>query len=327
MKHESRHSQWGLSDSQFEEDSASKAERTIAFPTFGHDDGLDKTLYRDLDDCNDCNDCNDGNDGNDYNDCNYHNESKDIAKNGCEPADQRQPLPPSINQASSSSCAITTSGLIASRASHESTQSSDTLQDNPYPQHLCDHTATRPTLPSRTSSFSSDTDTDDSLPGTPLSVKFPISIGAQGDPYPEISSCLDTPRTSLDLLEVDQTPRERSDSFGIIKAKGCVPRRESVIRTPPNARLTKLDRELLSEPSASLLRPTTFWRHHPLSPHSLPHHSPSSRLIRRSLLIASPTISVQQPDPDAETTRIAVGLAGLDLDIDPRRKNVNLLPI
>ncbi|WWD21965.1 hypothetical protein CI109_106453 [Kwoniella shandongensis] len=101
----------------------------------------------------------------------------------------------------------------------------------------------------------------------------------------------------------------------------------NVICTPPNARLAQRGYIPLSEPSASLLRPTTFWRHHPLSPHALPHHSPSSRLIRRSILIASPTISVQQPNPDAETTRIAIGLAGIDLDIDPRRfRKLSIVP-
>ncbi|WVF70150.1 hypothetical protein IAT40_004938 [Kwoniella sp. CBS 6097] len=303
MEHESRCDHEGVFSSEYDNLTDQKPWSTLNSQdgsTDRHDTSVKKYAFA----------SDDNNDHYDHNDNNDNNENNDAHSN-CKSSDYNQ------KKQQAAETAYTTS--IAAASTRLSLESALDNNQNPHSPSYSSFPIVRPSLPSRASSFSSDT--DDSLPATPLSAKFSIDI----EDVRNRTSC-DTPRTSLDLEEIDQTPRKRSDSFGLIRAKGCVPH-ESLIRTPPNARLTKVDRELVSEPSASLLRPTTFWRHHPLSPHSLPHHSPSSRLIRRSLLIASPTIGIQQPDPDAETTRIAIGLAGLDLDIDPRRRGINLLPI
>ncbi|WVQ97741.1 hypothetical protein IAU59_004855 [Kwoniella sp. CBS 9459] len=319
MEHGSRHGHEDAFESVADNLSESE-QRSASHPANRHNDRIAGDQYSIYD----------FNDHNDFNDCNDYNDIEGAIEGSTNPTHHTSNYHKDHNPQSTSWIASTpTSSASISRRSLESARDPYSNQNHTYPSRY-DHPAPRPSLSSRTSSFSSDT--DDSLPATPLSARFTIS--AANEIQSRTSS--ETPRTSLDLdagLDLnskthdhDQTPRKRSDSLEVIRAKGCSPH-ESVIRTPPNARLTKLDRELLSEPSASLLRPTTFWRHHPLSPHSLPHHSPSSRLIRRSLLIASPTIGIQQPDPDAETTRIAIGLAGLDLDIDPRRRGINLLPI
>ncbi|KAK8846657.1 hypothetical protein IAR55_005744 [Kwoniella newhampshirensis] len=167
-------------------------------------------------------------------------------------------------------------------------------------------TSFAPSLDSRTGSISSD------------------GSSALCTPHLSRASSFNTPGTDpqalndlLTLKGIVEAPSEYYQSRNTAPA----------ICTPPNAKRTQRGLAPLSVPSASLLRPTTFWRHHPLSPHALPHHSPASRLIRRSILIASPTISVQHPNPDAETTRIAIGLAGLDLDIDPRRsRKLSIVP-
>ncbi|WWC87151.1 uncharacterized protein L201_002037 [Kwoniella dendrophila CBS 6074] len=124
------------------------------------------------------------------------------------------------------------------------------------------------------------------------------------------------------LFSPQETPKKQ-----ITKLDKIVNESIQQLRTPPNSRLKSQVRQPLLEPQAIILRPTTFWRHHPLSPHALPGSSPSARLIRRATLIASPTIGIQHPNPDQETTRICVGLAGIDLDIDPRARKLSLLPI
>ncbi len=144
---------------------------------------------------------------------------------------------------------------------------------------------------------------------SPLSSRDP-SISSEPDilitPIPSRAQSLDT--IGVDSLQQGPITSTKETEF--------------IFRTSPNARITR------REPSSSLrtlillipdhgsrlpVRPTTFWRHHPLSPHAPTHHSPSSRVIRRSALIAS-TASVQQPDPDEEATRIAIGLAGIGFD-------------
>ncbi|WWC59115.1 uncharacterized protein I303_101663 [Kwoniella dejecticola CBS 10117] len=123
-----------------------------------------------------------------------------------------------------------------------------------------------------------------------------------------------------------QTPKKQINGSST-RNNGCTTQASQQLKTPPNSKLRRQVRQPLVAPQAIILRPTTFWRHHPLSPHSLPVHSPSSRLIRRSALIASPTIGIQHPDPDQETTRICVGLAGVDLDSNTRSRRLSLLPI
>ncbi|WVQ68920.1 uncharacterized protein L199_007129 [Kwoniella botswanensis] len=212
----------------------------------------------------------------------------------------------------------------------------------------------RPSLGSRSSSYSSDSDT--SLPATPLTPKFNCNIklpsenlhNHQDQEYtktPKLKTTIkndnsrsqsqETPKT----IQVTSTPRTvdrnyRKIVFQETPKKQIIDRVQAQtgqetlgLKTPPNSKLRNLVRQPLLEPQPIILRPTTFWRHHPLSPHCLPKHSPSSRLIRRSTLIASPTIGIQHPDPDQETTRICVGLAGIDLDIDPRARKLSLVPI
>ncbi|WVW78801.1 hypothetical protein I302_100763 [Kwoniella bestiolae CBS 10118] len=203
----------------------------------------------------------------------------------------------------------------------------------------------RPSLGSRSSSYSSDSDT--SVPVTPLTPKFqlpsesasshhsqdytktPNSQGIADIGITQDHRCQETPKTVISpsptttkKIIFQETPKKQ-----IITRVQAHPTQEIGVRTPPNSRLRNLVRQPLLEPQPIILRPTTFWRHHPLSPHCLPRHSPSSRLIRRSTLIASPTIGVQHPNPDQETTRICVGLAGIDLDIDPRARKLSLIPI
>ncbi|WWD08010.1 hypothetical protein V865_006120 [Kwoniella europaea PYCC6329] len=212
----------------------------------------------------------------------------------------------------------------------------------------------RPSLGSRSSSYSSDSDT--SLPATPLTPKFNSDINLPSENFynhqdqeytktPKLKATIkndnsrsqsqETPKT----IQVTSTPRtvdrnyrkivfQETPKKQIINRVQAQTGQETLgLKTPPNSKLRNLVRQPLLEPQPIILRPTTFWRRHPLSPHCLPKHSPSSRLIRRSTLIASPTICRQHPDPDQETTRICVGLAGIDLDIDPRDRRLSLVPI
>ncbi|WWC67597.1 uncharacterized protein I206_101507 [Kwoniella pini CBS 10737] len=210
----------------------------------------------------------------------------------------------------------------------------------------------RPSIDSLLSSVESEA--EEPLPFTPLTPKF-VSIKLPSELFQDqnintdtLSKSWEEPSEQQRLKAVSQTPQEvivtekltRKDQIYIQETpKNQIPRNRvdknsdihshsiEQLKTPPNSRLRKQGRQPLIEPQAIILRPTTFWRHHPLSPHSFPSHSPSSRLIRRSALIASPTIGIQHPNPDQETTRICVGLAGVDLDTKPRTRRVSLLPI
>lgn len=112
---------------------------------------------------------------------------------------------------------------------------------------------------------------------------------------------------------------------------------DHTVRTSPNGRLIRRSPSPVSEPTSSLRKPLPtcpcsncsppdhFLANIILSHPTISPHSPSSRRIRPSLLIAS-TNSVQQPDPDEETTRIAIGLAGIDLDDDHSPHRLTLVP-
>ncbi|WRT65099.1 uncharacterized protein IL334_002041 [Kwoniella shivajii] len=206
----------------------------------------------------------------------------------------------------------------------------------PYRRNSISSITSRPGLSSRSSSYSSSS--EDSLPPTPLTLRFTIKLPSENFCSEKIKQLgIETPTQKRIIkpkpVQLQETPKPQTVCTPVLETPKSQTRtlekyiQPTQLRTPPNSILVKQVRQPLIEIQPTILRPTTFWRHHPLSPHSLPHHSPASRLIRRSTLIASPTIGSQHPDPDQETTRIRVGLAGLDLDIDPTSTRLSLVPI